>query len=69
MKIDISKILTSDIKFIFEKVDKIMIVGGAVRDLIAFGTVNDDIDFATSLHPSEIKNIFLQHKFLILLEI
>jgi tRNA nucleotidyltransferase/poly(A) polymerase len=62
MKIDISKILTSDINFIFEKVDKIMIVGGAVRDLIAFGTVSKDIDFATPLHPNEIKNIFLQHK-------
>lgn len=62
MKIDISKILTPDINFIFEKVDKIMIVGGAVRDLIAFGAVNEDIDFATPLHPNEIKNIFLQYK-------
>ncbi len=66
----IEQILTPEVLKIINLIEsqneQIRIVGGAVRDLLAFGYVSKDIDFATTAKPEKIKNIFKNTNFTVI---
>ena len=59
--LEFKKVLTDDLKYLFSLFEKnsyqIRIAGGAVRDLL-MGKLPNDIDFATTATPDQMKELF-----------